>query len=141
MTLRSTTDLPDALVRAIVRFIRPANVTGFSLTVRNTSSWHPHGHAAPRASRSHIVASIPTRQHVTASAAHGAYLPMPPRTRVEALVVLLAHEARHLWQGAVPRGYRVWGARGQFSERDADAYALRMLRAWRRATDAERGVE
>lgn len=27
----------------------------------------------------------------------------------------------------------VWGARGVASERDADAYALRMLRAWRRA--------
>ena len=32
----------------------------------------------------------------------------------------------------IPRGRRVWGARGQFSERDADAYAIRMLRAWRR---------
>lgn len=35
-------------------------------------------------------------------------------------------------QARVPKGRRVWGARGQFSERDADAYAIRTLRAWRR---------
>lgn len=61
------------------------------------------------------------------------YLPAPAiGSRVEALVYIMAHELRHLWQARVPRGRRVWGARGQFSERDADAYALRMLRAWRR---------
>jgi hypothetical protein len=32
-----------------------------------------------------------------------------------------------------PRRGMVWGARGRFSERDADSYALRLLRAWRRA--------
>jgi hypothetical protein len=53
--------------------------------------------------------------------------------RTEALVHLLAHELRHLWQAKVKRGYRVWGARGQFSERDADAYAIQMLRRWRRS--------
>lgn len=86
MTLRNTTDLPDALVRAIVRFVKPSNVVGFSLTVRNTSSWYPHGHAAARSRRSRIVVSIPTRRHVPASSGRGAYLRMPPRSRVEALV-------------------------------------------------------
>jgi hypothetical protein len=50
----------------------------------------------------------------------------------EALVYVMAHELRHLWQALHPKGYRVWGARGQMSERDTDAYGLRMLRAWRR---------
>jgi hypothetical protein len=31
----------------------------------------------------------------------------------------------------------VWGARGRFSERECDAYAVRMVRAWRRAHRAE----
>lgn len=66
-------------------------------------------------------------------ARRGGYLPRPTIcNQVEALVYVMAHELRHLWQERVPRGRRVWGARGQFSERDADAYALRMLRAWRR---------
>ena len=34
------------------------------------------------------------------------------------------------WIRAVVRA--VWGARGQFSERDADAYALQALRKYRR---------
>lgn len=52
-------------------------------------------------------------------------------SRIEALVMVMAHELRHQWQRTHSRG-RVWGSRGTYSERDADAYALRMLRAWRR---------
>lgn len=55
---------------------------------------------------------------------------MPAMTRSEAVLFVLAHELRHLRQARVKRGRRVWGARGQFSERDA--YALRALRHWRR---------
>lgn len=64
--------------------------------------------------------------------AHGGYLPCTWGNRREALLYVVAHELRHLWQARVPRGRRVWGARGQFSERDADAWALRMLRRYRR---------
>jgi hypothetical protein len=52
-------------------------------------------------------------------------------SRIEALVMVMAHELRHQWQRTHSRG-RVWGSRGRYSERDADAYALKMLRAWRR---------
>ncbi|OGA72887.1 MAG: hypothetical protein A3G81_22525 [Betaproteobacteria bacterium RIFCSPLOWO2_12_FULL_65_14] len=62
---------------------------------------------------------------------NGGYLPMVIGSRMEALVVLIAHELRHLWQAKHTRG-KVYGARGRFSERDADAYALRMLRRFRR---------
>lgn len=61
------------------------------------------------------------------------YLPRPAVSgRLEMLVYLMAHELRHLWQARVPRGRRVWGARGQFSERDACAYGIQKVRAWRR---------
>lgn len=60
------------------------------------------------------------------------YMPGECWTDHERLVEIIAHELRHLWQRRVKRGRRVWGARGQFSERDADAYAIRMTRAWRR---------
>jgi hypothetical protein len=56
-------------------------------------------------------------------------------SNIEAVVFLVAHELRHVWQGRIKKGRRVWGARGQYSERDADAYALRVLRRWRRETN------
>lgn len=66
------------------------------------------------------------------------YMPGECFTEHEDLVDIIAHELRHLWQRRVPRGRRVWGARGQYSERDTDAYAIRVTRRWRRASDAER---
>jgi hypothetical protein len=42
---------------------------------------------------------------------------------------MLAHEMRHVWQ-ALGNPRRIWGCEGQ-DERDADAYALRMLRTYR----------
>lgn len=53
-------------------------------------------------------------------------------SREEAVVHLAAHELRHLWQkNHTGRRGKVWGARGRFSERDADAYAIRKTREWR----------
>ncbi len=63
----------------------------------------------------------------------GANLPVDLYSRIEALVLVTAHELRHLWQAQHPKGWRAWGSRGQYSERDADAYAIRTLRAWRRS--------
>jgi hypothetical protein len=53
-------------------------------------------------------------------------------SREEGLVYVLAHEFRHFWQWS-HRGKRgkIWNARGKFSERDADAYAIKKVRAWR----------
>src|SRR5215207_5039678 len=63
----------------------------------------------------------------------GGYVSCLILSREEALVHVLAHEFRHYWQYHHPgkRG-KVWGARGLTSERDADAYAIRKLREWRR---------
>jgi len=60
------------------------------------------------------------------------YLASAEYTQEEAIVHLVAHELRHLWQANVPKGQRIWGARGRFSERDADAYAISKVRHWRR---------
>lgn len=62
----------------------------------------------------------------------GGYINHILLSREEAVVDIIAHELRHLWQVIVKRGYRVWGARVQLSERDADAFAIRKLRKWRR---------
>lgn len=54
--------------------------------------------------------------------------------RMEALILMLSHEFRHLWQKeneGRSRRVKVWGARGIFSERDADAFAIRKVREYR----------
>ena len=64
---------------------------------------------------------------------NGGYISSIALSREESLVHTLAHELRHYWQMNHPgkRG-KIWGARGKFSERDADAYAIRKTREWRR---------
>ena len=62
----------------------------------------------------------------------GGYIDHILLSREEAVVHVVAHELRHLWQSKVKRGYRVWGARGEFSDRDADAFAIGKTREFRR---------
>lgn len=64
---------------------------------------------------------------------HGGYITSIELSREESLVHIMAHELRHYWQMNHPgkRG-KVWGAKRKFSERDADAYAIRKTREWRR---------
>jgi len=70
--------------------------------------------------------------------------------KTEALMMVLAHEFRHLWQTDISDGHNlperkakhdklkfkrrgyVWGARGVLSNRDGDAYAIRKVREYRR---------
>ncbi len=128
MRLTNYTDIPNAQVREVVAFVCPSNVTNRTIIVHNTARRLASGNAGGR----RIMVKVPTVPRCPAMPPRKAYLGWPPHTRIEALVLILAHELRHSWQSKVPRGYRVWGARGQYSERDCDAYAIRMLRAWRR---------
>jgi hypothetical protein len=59
-------------------------------------------------------------------------------SRIEAVVHVTAHELRHLWQTNHPgKRAEVWGARGRISNRDADAYAIRKTREWRKLNCAK----
>jgi hypothetical protein len=62
----------------------------------------------------------------------GGYIDHLMLSKEEALVHVLAHEFRHFWQRnhQGKRG-KIWGARGVYSDRDADAYAIKKTRAWR----------
>jgi hypothetical protein len=143
MKLENHTDIEPATVREIVRAVRPPGVAGFDVRVSNLEGSGPgRGRAYPGGSSYHrngrwfVVVSLAHRKHFPSlphKASRGGYLPQPwLASREEAAVYYLAHELRHLWHHKVPKGHRVWGARGKFSERDADAYALRKLREWRR---------
>lgn len=145
--LRNSTPVPDALLREIEAVVMPpGGVPSYDLEVRRSHAHaviharcYPSGSGYHETARPFIVLRIGQRQmqprwpKAPSAPRRPGYLPEPWfASQVEEIVYVFAHELRHLWQSRVPRGRRVWGARGQYSERDADAYALRALRAWRR---------
>lgn len=148
MRIRNTTKIPTALLREVVRAVAPAGISGYDVQLRNSRDCTVKGMAYMTGSAYHDTAAPFVNLYVGNLNGSGrsrfpalpvkndtkrGYLGTPYfRDRVEALVFIAAHELRHLWQAKVKRGRRVWGARGQYSERDCDAYAIRMLRAWRR---------
>ncbi|MFB1500801.1 hypothetical protein [Thiocapsa sp. N5-Cardenillas] len=100
------------------------------LVVIHVPKWYGATDKRCRSDAQHVC--LPRRKASKARQECLGYLPRDCWTQHERLVHVIAHELRHLWQGRVKRGHRVWGARGQFSERDADAYGIRLTRAWRR---------
>lgn len=137
MRLKNYTDIPSEQIRDLIRAVRPAGISNFDVRVSNGQRFR--GRAYSQGSGYHdracpfIVCAIPAiwKPRIIDHGAGKGYLPIAIGSRIEALIVLLAHELRHLWQATHTRG-KVWGARGRFSERDADAYALQMLRRYRR---------
>ena len=160
--LRNTTDIPDEQVREIIRLVRPSGISNFDVMVKNgrhykgMAYWSGSGyhatndpfitlHLAPEKdylghrkwtgdafNGERWPVKVP--KFPLMKGARGGYLPCLLLSRNEYLAYLLAHELRHLWQSNHKNG-KVWGARGKFSERDADAYAIRMVRAYRREND------
>ena len=141
MRLKNTCTLfDDDLVRRVIAFVKPSGVAGFNVNVKNSGSPGACGRAyvsgcshGSNGGRVLVVCRLgktvfPYRYEPR----RGGYLPWRVFSYEELLVHIMAHELRHHWQTLVPRGWRVWGARGRYSERDADAYAIRMVRAWRR---------
>lgn len=165
MRLKNTTKADSALLREMVRFACPPGVANFSIWFKNyapeTTCWRVDRATGARTpvratgfcgrcyyGRRHIVCRISRRERLArpyngAGDVHGnGYLPWNAYTWEEAVIALIAHELRHLWQLKHRRG-RVWGARGRQSERECDAYAIRVMRAWRRRANApaERDAE
>lgn len=139
MRLRNHTDLPDDWIRAVVRAVRPSGISNFDVRISNRANGYARGRAYWYGSGYHdracpfIVVSV-AKTDMGARFTfpeHGGYLGIPVGNRREAVLMVIAHELRHLWQAKHTRG-KVWGSKGRFSERDADAYALQMLRRYRR---------
>lgn len=132
MRLKNHTNIDPQLIRKLTHAVRPSGISNFTVVVKNYYGKRGSGRAYIRLNR--VLVRIPVKEidarYITH--AHGGYLPWTSGSRAEVLVYILAHELRHLWQAKVKRGWRVYGSRGQFSERDASAYGLRMLRRYRR---------
>lgn len=155
MRLRNHTKTSTDLIREIIAFVRPSGIANFDMEVKNsrrgycglayTQGTSYHWRTVPKKGGGR---KIVRPQLITLGlcvrrsrgkwmkpygwTARKGYLGVTVFSHEEAVVHLIAHELRHLWQAKVKTGRRVWGARGQFSERDADAYAVHKLREWRR---------
>lgn len=140
MRLKNHTNIDSTLIRALIKEVRPSGISNFDVRISNYHGRRGRGMAYHAGSSYHsracpfVVVSIAKTDKLARYIDKGGngYLPVVTGSRMEVLVYILAHELRHLWQAKVKRGYRVWGSRGQFSERDASAYGLRMLRRYRR---------
>lgn len=141
MRLNNKTNIPSDLIREIIRFVRPSGISKFDVEVRNSGNYPFYGRAYHDGCAFHatadpfVVIRIGDEKKfplILKKEKGTGYLPMEFGNRLECFVAVLAHELRHLWHAKVKKGWRVYGSKGQFSERDADAYALQMLRRFRR---------
>ena len=144
--LKNSTNVSGDYLHEIATFVLPAKVKSsrMGIVVRNSRTYSAHW--SPDWDRDRVVLSIGDSgtstmkfpyfidrdPSYTGKHRSGGYLDCLLLSREELIVNIMSHEFRHAWQCIKRRGYRVWGARGQFSERDADAYAIKMTRKWRR---------
>lgn len=149
MHITNYTKVPLELLKEIIDFCRPPQPDRFDIAFKNSDQFHGRAYVKgcsyhDRSSRKkgrvgksrtpYVVINVPKfkRYRKPNVTDHGkGYLRSVQFTFEEDIVHLVAHELRHLWQAKVPKGRRVWGARGVYSERDADAYAIARVRAWR----------
>lgn len=134
MKLKNFTTIPDELLREIIRFVCPSGVTNLRIEVRNTK--RTYGGAAYVGCKRVGLRFQPRRRYPTFIHPYQ-YAQHKGRkyyiaNLAEMIVYIAAHELRHMWQHLHPRGWRAWGSRGRYSEVDTEAYAIKMLRAWRR---------
>ena len=141
---RNYTDLSDDLLRALYTAVLPSGLPAHDVEIKNYGgsggrgmAYH-HGSGYHATARPFVVVSVPTTdvaaRRVRDWHENQAYLPVAHGNRLECFIYIMAHELRHLWQAKAkgrPRGM-VYGSKGRYSERDASAYGLRMLRRYRR---------
>ena len=143
MRLKNYTDFTDTEVRELINLVRPPGIAKFEVRVQNfrDGAFFGRGMAYTEGTsvtrHPVVIISIPRKEryarYITEKEYGKGYLGgITLGGRKETLLFILAHELRHLWQGKVRKGRRVWGSKGVFSERDADAYALSKLRKYRR---------
>ena len=139
MQLRNSTNIPNDTIRELIRFVRPNGISNFDVMVKNTTHgccgrayWY--GCSFHHSINPFIVVRLQKNELNKPYRFRGGngYIPSETFTRMEMFIHVLAHELRHLWQAKHKRG-KVWGARGKFSERDADAYAIHKVREYRKS--------
>ena len=133
---KNTTALPSGFLREVVRFCTPHGCGPIRIWFKRA---HCGFHFTGRCYSTYVTCKVPQPvllRRIYHSGDTKGYIDWRACTYEEALVALVAHELRHVWQFRNARGRRVWGSRGLMSERDADAFAIRKMREWRRKKPA-----
>jgi hypothetical protein len=148
ITLRNTSVFSNEQVWEALRHVLPVlklkNYNNVDVTVTNKSSGnytgtcYYNGCGWHNTSNPLIITRITSEEkkfpRLSEYASGEGYINCLLLDRMEALILMLSHEFRHLWQkeNEGNRRGKVCGARGIFSERDADAFAIRKVREYRR---------
>lgn len=144
MRLKNHTSIPTEKIREMIAFARPSGISNFDVRISNSKCrWraraYGHGSAYHDTADPFVVIRIGEEgkhAYPYLSKQQGGYLSSLLLSREEALLHLIAHELRHIWQIDHTKG-KVWGARGRMSERDCDAFAIRKVREWRKQNRRE----
>ncbi len=151
--VENETLMNPAVVRECARDVTPPIRGVVRLVIRYAKHFRGYSYALsyPPLVRLWIPRKFSDRPHQ--QICNKPYLPFLTLDDYEMFHHFLAHELRHVWQGQHTRlngGLRlinnrgrlrvashkrlrqVWGARGMFSERECDAYAIRVVRRLRR---------
>jgi hypothetical protein len=129
----------------MIKLVKPPGVGKLDVRIANVSNpifhmyravFYPQGSGYHSTADPFVVVSVTpweSRFPYIEYLKTGGYLRKLLLSRRECVVALLAHELRHAWQKK-HKGKRgkVHGARGLYSDRDADAYAIRKVREYRR---------
>jgi len=155
LKLINNTKLSDTKILDIVNFVKPKSLSGFDVKVRCGSKSGRYKHVKPKntfciwlddkphndfyfvGKRPLVCVNIPTDnldQNIIIERKGGfnGYLSYKCYGVEEWLVHILAHEIRHHWQSKHKRRIGYKSKRGKYSERDADTYAIKKVREWRR---------
>lgn len=135
--------LDAKMTKKVLKYVTPVGLPPFDLAVysiSNEEALSPSCKVEFVSSRAMIEVYTPEggwdwKRPLTIHNNSNGHFPVKVFSFYESLVYLIAHGVRHVWQSKHCRGRRVWGAKGQFSDRDACAYGLHMLRCWRRGDE------
>lgn len=140
---RNYTNISDDEARAIYRAVLPPGLSAHDVEIKNgdhagAGTAYSAGSGYHATARPFVVVRVSKTERMARQIRHKnegkGYLPIALGSRREVLLYILAHELRHLWQAKAkgkPRGM-TYGSKGRFSERDACAYGMQMLRRYRR---------
>lgn len=159
------TNLKDAKVGEIIRLVKPSGLGTFDIRISNTRqpfccNAYPEGCSFHGNNRPLVVAKVNTnenlfpirhyyppiivlrkswntslrREEIVKSLEYSKkYVDCVFLSREEALVYVIADGLRYISKSK----RRVWGAKGRYSSLDAYAYALKMVRKWRRRSKVQ----